>query len=255
MENQILSKRLRDKFESNGYLYVFDKSSKIDQSIQFWRCERKDDCRARIHVLNGNILKVIGNHSHESSAARVESCKVITQIKRRATTTVEGTAQIVNECVQTLSQAAQATLPNHDALKKVIRRKRNEIIVVPPYPLSLEQLVIPDQYKNYFNERGEEEVFLLIESGPGVERILLFGRETNIQVKKLNDFLTKILRFFSSVFVTLRHCLSMELLNVLRRFLVNCTRYWPKSLGQFFQYCMLFYQTNAKKHIIGYLKI
>jgi len=106
-------------------LYVFDKLF-VDQKTEFWQCEQKRHCKARVHIVNGEVVKTINMHSHEPSAAKVAADKIVTNIKKRALETQESTCQVINECTQNTDVAYQGALPNQQALKKLIRRKRNE---------------------------------------------------------------------------------------------------------------------------------
>uniref|UniRef100_A0A6P7GQI5 Uncharacterized protein LOC114340917 n=1 Tax=Diabrotica virgifera virgifera TaxID=50390 RepID=A0A6P7GQI5_DIAVI len=99
----------------------------MTMKLKFGRCERRGMCKARIHTKNGEIIKKVNLHSHDASAVDVEVAQIVTTIKRRAEDTMEGTIQVVNECLNNTSQASQARLPNSCALRKTIRRKRNEI--------------------------------------------------------------------------------------------------------------------------------
>ena len=177
MALDILSKRGKEKFSHNGYLYIFDKMSKSDIAIKFWRCEQVGRCRGRIHTSDGEVVKEINTHSHISSAANIEVAAAITRVKRRAEETVEGTIQVINECMTNLSEAAQASAPNTGAMRKIIRRKRHEIQAAPANPIDLQQLVLPDPYRKYVPQPGKEEDFLLCDSGAGLDRILIFGRK------------------------------------------------------------------------------
>ena len=38
---EILTKRGKEKFAHNGFLYVFDKTRKTDYELKYWRCEQK----------------------------------------------------------------------------------------------------------------------------------------------------------------------------------------------------------------------
>ncbi|XP_050515126.1 uncharacterized protein LOC126890310 [Diabrotica virgifera virgifera] len=120
-------------------------------------------------------------HSHDASAVEVEVAQIVTTIKRRAEDTMEGTIQVVNECLNNTSQASQARLPNSCALRKTIRRKRNEIQAAPPNPVNLEELRIPEHYRIYEVSDGVEENFLLADNGEGLNRILIFGRDSWLQ--------------------------------------------------------------------------
>ena len=65
-----------------GFLYIFDKKSS-DGSEKMWRCERKDQqCKAHLHsnAFTGELVRVVGNHTHNSDAARNkgdQNCKHI----------------------------------------------------------------------------------------------------------------------------------------------------------------------------------
>ena len=50
----ILSQRGKEKFAYEGHLFVFDKFSKIDNNIKFWRCDQGSRCNARIHTKFGD---------------------------------------------------------------------------------------------------------------------------------------------------------------------------------------------------------
>ncbi|KAB0801582.1 hypothetical protein PPYR_02653 [Photinus pyralis] len=60
--------------------------------------------------------------------------------------------------------------------------KRNEINQAPATPATLEDLQIPERYRIYESTPGNIENFLLSDSGPGPQRILIFGRERNLQI-------------------------------------------------------------------------
>uniref|UniRef100_A0A6P7F682 UDP-glucuronosyltransferase 3A1-like n=1 Tax=Diabrotica virgifera virgifera TaxID=50390 RepID=A0A6P7F682_DIAVI len=88
---------------------------------------------------------------------------------------------LVNECLNNTSQASQARLSNSCALRKTIRRKRNEIQAAPPNPVNLEELRIPEHYRIYEVSDGVKENFLLADNGKGSNRILIFRRDSWLQ--------------------------------------------------------------------------
>ena len=106
MDN-IRSQRSKEKFSHEGFfLHIFNKKS-ADGSRKMWRCEHKDySCRARIHTdaTTGDVLKNLGDHNHDSNAAKIEMVRTVTAVKRRAVDTNEGTAQVINHTVQNLAQ-------------------------------------------------------------------------------------------------------------------------------------------------------
>nr|CAD7198176.1 unnamed protein product [Timema douglasi] len=182
MEQKIVSQRDKQKYVDNGFLYVFDKFS-VDGQIKFWRCEGKNNnCKARLHTRGEEVVKRLNEHTHDSSSPHIGAQEVVSKIKQRAAETRECTSQVINECTIGLTQAAKGVLPKADALKKLVRRKRNQINAAPPVPANLQTLIIPDRYKMYVSETDIEENFLLSDSGPDANRILIFGRQRNLQI-------------------------------------------------------------------------
>ena len=187
MIQDIQTKQQKQKFTHNGYLYVFDKHSKRDVSIKFWRCEKKNECKARLHTRNDRVVKELNEHSHGASAALVEVALVQTLLKKRAIETQEQPSAIVNACSENVSQAAQASFPRVESMKQIIRRKRNIMNIAPPNPINARELVIPDEYKSYVNANGESEDFLIADSGTSDDRILIFGRQSWIVFLRDSD--------------------------------------------------------------------
>ena len=107
-----------------GHCYIFDKASKSDPEIMFWRCERKHVCKARLHFKNNEILKVLNKHSHETAPHRIDYRTVATSLKNRAEKTQESPCVILNESLKSVEQASLALLGNRESLRKVVRRKR-----------------------------------------------------------------------------------------------------------------------------------
>jgi len=56
----------------------------VDGSKKMWRCERKDQqCKARLHsdAFTGEFVRVVGNHTHDSDAARMEVIRTANKLK------------------------------------------------------------------------------------------------------------------------------------------------------------------------------
>ena len=47
----------KEKFSHNGQLFIFDKLSKCDSDLMFWRCDQIGRCKARIHTKIGVVVK------------------------------------------------------------------------------------------------------------------------------------------------------------------------------------------------------
>lgn len=141
MASENLSQRGKVKFTSDGYINIFDRVG-ADQVTEFWTCEKRRQCKARVHVKDGEIIKLVNVHSHAADAAQVEKQETITKLKSRAAETVEETNQVINECVGNLTQACQGVIPTYAALRKLVRRKRKEVRAHPANPTNLKGLVI-----------------------------------------------------------------------------------------------------------------
>ena len=82
---------------------MFDKQSKKDPGIKFWRCERKNNCKARIHTKNDVVITEVNEHSHGASAARVKITAIKTSLKRRAEERKHQPSAVINSCTENIS--------------------------------------------------------------------------------------------------------------------------------------------------------
>ena len=71
--NAMFSQRNKRKFvDTDSYIYVLNNTNK-DATIQYWTCERKTCCRAKVHVSNGRVVRQIGEHTRGPSVDEVTS--------------------------------------------------------------------------------------------------------------------------------------------------------------------------------------
>ena len=77
-----------------------------------------------------------------------------------------------------VSEVIAARLPTERTLKRQIQRTRNRNGRVPPLPTSLQDLNIPEDYKTF----DDGELFLLHDSGPSPQRILIFSTHENLRL-------------------------------------------------------------------------
>lgn len=97
---------------------------------------------------------------------------------------MKAASQILNCCVENTTVACQGQLPSIAPLKKTVQRPRTDIRLAPCQPPDLQSLEIPEEFKMYKTSEGTLEKFLLADSGPGVGRILILGREKYTEVFK-----------------------------------------------------------------------
>ena len=176
----ITSERGKDKLCHEGHLYVFDKLS-ADKDLEFWRCHFRKDCKVRLHrsVARGRVMYVSGTHSDQPDAASVEIAIRRSNLKRRATETQETPAQLINHAHAGTSLAVQMQFPCYPTLAKVINRARKADSSAPTEPSHRKLIRIPEAYTIYAPQPGQQESFLLADSGYlDQERILIFGRDS-----------------------------------------------------------------------------
>uniref|UniRef100_A0A914LAE5 MULE transposase domain-containing protein n=1 Tax=Meloidogyne incognita TaxID=6306 RepID=A0A914LAE5_MELIC len=193
MQAEILSKRGNLKLNHNGFLYLFGKLN-CDETLKFWRCEyfgSKDiNCKGRIHTgLDNTFFRQINIHTFPASAENVEVKKVVTSLKRRAIDKMETPAVLRATTLENVPTPVLARLPNKAATKKIVKRAKVKENAPPPMPLNIAQLQIPESYQNYQRSEGNEEQFLLADSGiyednGQMQRILIFGRASHVNWAK-----------------------------------------------------------------------
>ena len=148
MENTIMSQRGKPKFIENGKSFSFEKNSK-DGETQFWKCDVRGSSKARLHIKNGRVVKRINQHTHPGDATKIEVMEALTVLRDRAVNTLDQTAQVVSASLRNLSQAGQGALPAMYSLKRTVQRERVALVAAPANPLSLEDLVIPEDFSRY----------------------------------------------------------------------------------------------------------
>ncbi|ODM88747.1 hypothetical protein Ocin01_17935 [Orchesella cincta] len=116
-----------------------------------WCCteKRNSKCRGRAYTANNEVLRVCDEHNHAPDAAVIEAKDVRSKIKMAA-----------------------VTLP----IKRTIRKDRVKSQNSHPVPTSLLALHIPAQYQ----QTTKRENFLLFDSGPCSDRMLIFGTMGNL---------------------------------------------------------------------------
>ena len=177
-----MSQRGKPKFIENGKSFSFENSK--DGETQFWKCDVRGSCKARLHIKNGRVVKRVNQHTHPGDATKIEVMEALTVLRDRAVNTLDQTAQVVSASLRNLSQAGQGALPAMYSLKRTVQRKRVALVAAPANPLSLEDLVIPEDFSRYALEPDQYEQFLLYDSGreSGRDRMLIFSTRQNLDI-------------------------------------------------------------------------
>ena len=175
------------KFAHQGFIYNYDNAS-TDLKTLHWRCELKDLCKARIHIQDGVVVKFLNAHAHEANPAKILVKQAVCEsMKARAAVTLESPFQVINAALQGVPDCAMGLMPSQYALRKTIHNTRKQEAQAPALPTSVIDLEVPESYKVYDSTSERSEKFLLADSGeriPDLARILIFGRERNLDEMK-----------------------------------------------------------------------
>ena len=82
---------------------MFDNHSKKDPIIKFRQCERKNDCKARIHTEDDVVITEINEHLHGASASSVEISAIKTSLKRCGKECQDHSSTVINSCTENIS--------------------------------------------------------------------------------------------------------------------------------------------------------
>ena len=145
----------------------------------YWKCTdyRIAKCNGRVNVMDGRIIKST-SHNHVPDPAKIQARAVINQIKDRAKSTQEATHQIVAISTSSLSSAVCGQLPTVPLIKRTIQRARQHNNLPLTNPTSLTELELPEPFTQTINGHP----FLLYDSGPSNNRILLFSTQRNLDL-------------------------------------------------------------------------
>ena len=119
-------------FQSN--LYV--KLKVLSSGAVCWECDQRRNkfaCKAKLHVLNDQVIKQVNDHTHVASRAVVESSKVRQEMKKRARETEETPQQIISQSVALLSEQAAVAMPPIHHIRRDIRRQRKKLVILYLY--------------------------------------------------------------------------------------------------------------------------
>lgn len=192
----IQSRYSNDKILYNWYLYRRDR---VNKTTVNWRCVQ-DKCKGRISTpldyRNGAIPNVKNDHNHPANPADVQKQKGIAEMKERAAATDAPPRRLIGEMMGNLTDETLTNLPQRSALRRTIQRKRKRDDAFPPLPLNLEDIEIPEQFREVL-VGGTQVRFLLHDTGDAdndaeeeenrLKRIILFGTDEMLRFMTANS--------------------------------------------------------------------
>lgn len=174
----------RGKFHliHDGHRFIEDRKTAGKTT---WNCidRRHFKCPARVHTLDGTVIFYKDNHNHPQDVAKITSKRVIGQIKQVSLESTEGPQNIIANSTVGLKEADAAALPSVRALTRVVQRNRQAVNYPLAIPSSSAQLELPEKYKKTL----ANENFILVDSGPAPDRILVFGTTRNLDLMETCD--------------------------------------------------------------------
>ncbi|RWS19111.1 hypothetical protein B4U80_11385, partial [Leptotrombidium deliense] len=124
------------------------------------------------------VVNEVNTHNHERRDIEIAAKHFIAEIKQQAVTQMQTPQQILASTSTSLSSAVAGKLPNVQYLTRTIQRKRQKTANSLPKANSLMELRLSGEYTKTF----KNEEFILHDSGPQDERIILFGTQRNLDL-------------------------------------------------------------------------
>jgi hypothetical protein len=173
----ISSEKGKAKLCFESFLFIKDKA--IDTKI-YWKCEhsKKVKCKARVITINNIVSSSNNDHNPNADAAQLEANKVMQKIKEVAENTRDPPHFIVSQASAGLGNAVAAKLPSVNNIKQAVRNVRVRKNVTSAIPRLREEIIFPEEFT--VTENGDH--FLLYDSGPRNDRILIFSTARNINL-------------------------------------------------------------------------
>lgn len=171
----IKSNKGKEKLCYLGYQYT----KQIEKNgYTRWRCSlRLQKCKGILKTTTEKGLpRLLVEHNHPPNEALVEVLVCRSAMKTAAKAGREKPSQIFARAVSTLSTAARNNLPSEDTCKRTLRNQKSAGF--PPEPKSLNELAIPDSWKNAQGDR-----FLLFDNGCNANsRIITFATDEGLRL-------------------------------------------------------------------------
>ena len=182
--DHVKSERGNNKIIHEGYIYV--KQKNLARGVISYECELRKrgkhnsgECKAKIKVMNGEVVGRTNQHTHAAVAGRPETLHVRDTMKRRALETMEPPQQILATCLQEISEASATQLPPFRTIRRAIRRTKQQANNPLPLPPTVNDLHIPEIYQR----TTTNEQFLLYDNEDAdVARMLIFATQQDLHL-------------------------------------------------------------------------
>ena len=177
MSENLTSQRNKRKFvDDDAFVYVLNNKNK-DGSVEYWTCEQKKFCKAKVHVSNDRVIRAIGDHTHGPDVNSVKARQLLNTVKRDAETSRDSTRNIIRDAVCQQDDGVLAALPSRATISRRIQRARRRLNPCPAIPTARHGFVVPVVYSTTTDGRR----FLMYDSGiDDNDRLLIYSTDENL---------------------------------------------------------------------------
>ncbi|KAF4529375.1 hypothetical protein B566_EDAN015428 [Ephemera danica] len=150
----------------------------------YWQCSRKGACKARLHTVGKNLVKIVNEHNHVADIGKIEAKQAYNSMKDAARTTDSRNVSIISTQTDRLGDSSLAILPAESHIKRHLRRIRSKANHVLPSPATLAEFVKPPEKQKL----SSGDNFLFFDSGvQDPQRFLVFGTERGKKLAEESD--------------------------------------------------------------------
>ena len=85
----------------------------LANDVQSWECQlrRRHVCKARIKILDDQVIERVNQHTHAPNSIKVQTTKIRVAMKRRAETTIDAPQRILSEGLAQAPPCVAVNLP------------------------------------------------------------------------------------------------------------------------------------------------
>lgn len=128
-----------------------------------------------------NQIKVTKEHIHIGDGRVLGKATAMTTMKRKSEESLDSGRTVVAKLNENMDVATAASMPSTKSMLQTVRRKRANCDL-PRNPTSLLDLEIPERFKVI-----NGNLFLMYDSGPGPNRILMYSTAENLELLRRAD--------------------------------------------------------------------
>ena len=161
-----------------GHRYLINRRGRDDQ--EYWHCALSRGCSGTITTQGDQILTIKDTHNHPPDEAKIQADKIISNLKKRTTESIQPVPLMYQDELQKLSMKDNrdeiaARLPTFTSVKSALYRQRHKRLP------SMPQLRCDVQFSGEWAETSNGNPFFLADSGEE-NKIVIFATEKNLQM-------------------------------------------------------------------------